>query len=303
MALETVIKQILSLFLIGLVGFYGGRKKIIDENISNGLSRILLDISIPLLIISSFSFKYTSAMASNVVKAFIYGIIIFILTPLLVKPLLIRVEEGKRKLLEFAMVFSNCGFMGFPLAQSVLGYEGVIYTSVFNIVFNIFVWTYGVVLLSNLNGIKELKNILKNPGIIAAVIGILVMVFSIKIPGILLDTMKMLGGLTTPVSMLIIGSQVSRADLKKIFKDVTLYYGSFIKLLLIPIVLYLVSIIFKEKSLVIKTFILLQAMPAGATTSLFAENFNKDKEYAAFIVSFSTLLSVITIPLVIKFFL
>jgi len=300
-ALDIVIKQIISLFIIVLIGFYCGKKNIINETISNGLSRLVLDIAVPLLIISSFSFTYTSSMANNIVKAFIYGFMIFIVTPLAIKLLLVKTEKRKRKILEFAMVFSNCGFMGFPIAASVFGNEGVIYTAIFNMIFNIFVWTYGIMLFSETKSIMEMKKVLKNPGIISAVIGILVMVFSINIHPVLLDAMKTVGGLTTPVSMLVIGSLLSRADLKKLISDTSLYYGSFIKLILIPIVLYLVSSLFKEKSMVMKTFILMEAMPAGAMTSMFAENFNKEKEYSALIVSFSTLLSIISIPLIIKF--
>lgn len=303
MEINTVITQIISLFLVALVGFYGGKKNIIDENFSNGLSKLLVEITTPFLVISSFSISYGPDVANNVIKAFIYSFAIFILTPLLVKPLLIKVDKSKRNVLEFAMVFSNCGFMGFPVAQSVFGNEGVVYAAIFNMIFNIFVWTYGVMLFNNKSDIKGLKESLKNPGVVSSVIGLLIMIFSIKIPPLLLNTTKMVGGLTTPISMLIIGSLLSRSELKKIIKDKSMYYGSMIKLILLPLILYCISILFKENSMVLKTFILMQAMPAGALTTIFAENFNKNKEYSAFIVSFSSLLSVVTIPLVIKFFL
>ncbi|NMM61866.1 AEC family transporter [Clostridium sp. P21] len=303
MEVNTVITQIISLFLVALVGFYGGKKNIIDENFSNGLSKLLIEITTPFLVISSFSISYGPDVANNVVKAFIYSFAIFILTPLLVKPLLIKVDKSKRNVLEFAMVFSNCGFMGFPVAQSVFGNEGVVYAAIFNMIFNIFVWTYGVMLFNNKSDLKGLKESLKNPGVVSSVIGLLIMIFSIKIPPILLSTTKMVGGLTTPISMLIIGSLLSRSELKKIIKDKSMYYGSMIKLILLPLILYWISLLFKENSMVLKTFILMQAMPAGALTTIFAENFNKNKDYSAFIVSFSSLLSVITIPLVIKFFL
>ncbi|AKA68059.1 AEC family transporter [Clostridium scatologenes] len=303
MEINTVITQIISLFLVALVGFYGGKKNIIDENFSNGLSKLLVEITTPFLVISSFSISYGPDVANNVIKAFIYSFAIFLLTPLLVKPLLIKVDKSKRNVLEFAMVFSNCGFMGFPVAQSVFGNEGVVYAAIFNMIFNIFVWTYGVMLFNNKSDIKGLKESLKNPGVVSSVIGLLIMIFSIKIPPLLLNTTKMVGGLTTPISMLIIGSLLSRSELKKIIKDKSMYYGSMIKLILLPLILYCMSILFKENSMVLKTFILMQAMPAGALTTIFAENFNKNKEYSAFIVSFSSLLSVVTIPLVIKFFL
>jgi malate permease and related proteins len=303
MTLNSVIKEIISLFIIVLIGFYCGKKNIIDEAFSNGLSRLLLDVTTPLLIISSFSFSFTSSMEEKIVKAFVYAIIIFILTPLLVKPLLMKIEKSKRNILQFAMVFSNCGFMGFPLAQSVFGNEGVIYASIFNMVFNVFVWTYGVMLFNETKSLKESKKLLKNPGIISSMIGLLIMALSIKIPPAMLDSIKLVGGLTTPISMLIIGSLLSKANLKKLVQDIRLFYASFIKLILLPTILYLVTILFKENSIVIKTYILMLAMPAGAMTTLFAERFNKNKEYSALIVSLSTLLSMITIPVIIKYFL
>jgi predicted permease len=300
MGVNTVITQITSLFLVALVGFYGGKKDIIGENFSNGLSKLLVEITTPFLIISSFSISYGPEIADNVTKSFIYSFLIFALTPFLVKPLLLIIDKKKRNTLEFAMMFSNCGFMGFPVAQSVFGKEGVVYAAVFNILFNIFVWTYGVMLFNNKKSLKGLKKSLKNPGIISSFIGLIIMIFSIKIPIILMDTINMVGGLTTPISMLIIGSLLSRSELKKIIKDKSLYYGSLIKLIILPGALYLISILCGENSIVIKTLILMQAMPAGAFTTIFAENFNKDKEYSAFIVSFSSLLSIITIPIIIK---
>lgn len=301
MELNTVFQQIIVLFLIIFTGFYCSKKNIMDEIFTNKLSNFLLQVTLPLLIISSFSISFTADIKRNVVKAFIYGFIMFIVTPIIVKLLLLRNDKRKRNILQFAMVFSNGAFMGFPIAQSVFGNEGVVYVSIFNIIFNIFVWTYGIMLFKDTNNKKDIKKILTNPGILAAIIGILIMIFSITIPPILLNTMKLVGGITTPASMLVIGSLLSRTNLKNLFRDGSLYYGSFIKLLFIPGALYLISSLFKESSIVIKTFILLQAMPAGAVTSLFAESFNKDKEYSALIVSLTTLLSIVTIPLVIKF--
>ncbi len=204
--------------------------------------------------------------------------------------------------MQFAMVFSNCGYMGIPLTAGILGDEGIIYASIFNMYFNIFAWTYGVSLFTDAKELNGLKTLMKNRGIIAVIIGLIVMIFSIQIPGLLLDTMKTVGGLTTPLSMIIIGSLLAATDFRGAIKDLTVYYGSFIKLILLPTLLYLVSVIFKENSLVMKTFILMQAMPAGAMTTLFAERFDKEKEYSAIIVSFSTLISMVTIPLVIKLF-
>ena len=301
--MDTVIEQIIILFLIALIGFYGRKKNIIDASLTSGLSRLLMEITTPLLIISSFSFTDNNSVAGNALKAFIYGLAIFIITPVVVKPLFLKIEKRKRNILQFAMVFSNCGFMGIPLTRSILGEEAVVYASIFNMFFNLFLWTYGVMLFSDTTDFKDVRKVFKNPGIIAVFIGILIMVFSIQIPVVILETIRSVGGLTTPISMLIIGSLLAATDFKAAITDLSLYYGAFIKLILIPASLYLISTLLKENSLVIKTFILMLAMPAGATTSLFAERFDKEQDYSALIVSFSTLISMATIPLIIKFLL
>ena len=150
---------------------------------------------------------------------------------------------------------------------------------------------------------KEAKKLLKNPGIIAVFIGLLLTVFSVKLPIVLYNTISLVGHLTTPISMIIIGSLLAAIDFKAVIKDKTIYYGAFIKLIIIPAVLYGISLLISDNSLVMRTYVLIQAMPAGATTSLFAERFNKEKEYSAFVVSFSTLLSIITIPMIIALLL
>lgn len=303
MDLSIIINQVISLFMVMLVGFYGRKRNIINEALTKGLTNLLLDICIPLLIICSFNITFNSSMLNNLIKSFIYGLAIFIVTPVFARILVSKTEDRKKNILEFAIVFSNCGFMGFPLIDSVFGQEGIIYAAIFNMFFNIFAWTYGIMLFTEVRSLKGVTKGLVNPGIISVFIGLLVMVSPIKIPVVLSNTMKMVGGMATPISMLIIGSLLATANFKRALKDMSIYYGVFIKLLVVPITLYFVSALFNERSIVMKTFILMQAMPTGATISIFAENYNKEREYSALMVSFSTLFSVITIPLIIRLFL
>nr|WP_243154824.1 AEC family transporter [Clostridium thermarum] len=93
--MDAVVNQILSLFLVGIIGFYGRKRNIIDAGLTNGLSKLLLEITTPLLIISSFNFSGGSQLAGNALKAFIYGLAIFIITPIIVKPFLQRLRSEK----------------------------------------------------------------------------------------------------------------------------------------------------------------------------------------------------------------
>lgn len=145
-----------------------------------------------------------------------------------------------------------------------------------------------------------MPSLLFNPSIIAVIIGIIIMVFNIKIDGALLQSIKSIGSITGPLSMLIIGVILSHVKIKQHIKDWTVYYGIIIKLLHIPAVIYLMSLITGDSSKAVCSVIIMTAMPASAMTSIFAEIYDKEKDFAAIIVSATTLLSLITIPVLIK---
>lgn len=126
------------------------------------------------------------------------------------------------------------------------------------------------------------------------------MVFNIQLPNFLISSMKSIGNMTGPLSMLIIGVILSKVKIKEHLKDWTLYYGITTKLVIIPIIIYLISIPLVGLSKAIITVIIMTAMPASAMTSIFAESYDKEKEYAAVLVSVTTLLSLITVPLLLK---
>lgn len=288
------------MFLIILIGVYGTKKHIINDDVNKGLRRILLEITLPLLVINSFSFSFDEGMGRNIITAFIYSILFMILGGIISYILLKPLKGEKKKILHFANFFSNCGFIGFPIINSIFGAEGVVYTSIFNMIFTIFLWTYGVMIFSDKLSKENIKKVLLNPSIIAVYIGIPIMIFNIKLPASILDTTKIVGDMTAPISMIIVGSILSKVKIKSIFKEASVYYGALIKLIVIPLAIYMIKLIIKDNSSVIDTIIVIQAMPAAAMTSIFAADFDKEKEYGAIVVFVTTLLSIITIPVIVK---
>lgn len=298
--ISVVINGVISLFLIMLLGVYGSKRKIITNEINKGLTEILLRITLPLMIISSFVFEFDDAMQKNVSKAFAYSLLTFLIVASLSYVFLIPVKSKKRGILQFANVFSNCGFIGFPIIESIYGLEGVIYTSIFNMYFAIFTWTYGVMIFTGKVTLKEIKRVLLNPCVIAVYIGMTLMVFNIQIPGVIYSTIKTVGSMTSPLSMIIVGVILSRVNFKENIKDWTIYYGCLIKLIIIPIVIYIITVIIGDTSKVAYTMLILSSMPAAAMTSILAESFNKETEYASIIVFFTTLFSLITFPIILN---
>lgn len=303
----VIIESIISLFTIIVVGIYGARKKIINSQINKGLIDILIQIALPCMILSSFIFTYDDAIKTNVVKTFYYSIAAYILMILSSYLLLIPIKNEKKTILHFANVFVNTGYVGFPILHSIYGNEGIVYGSIFNMFFVILVWTYGVILYKgNLqkNDLKqEIKKILLNPSILAVCAGIILMILNLQLPDALLFSIKSIGNITGPLSMIIIGVIISDVKIKKYIKEWTIYYGVFIKLILIPLIVYLSSLLLGETSKVINTVIIMSAMPASAMTSILADTYHKEKDYAAVIVSATTLLSLISITLLLKIIL
>lgn len=304
MEFSAITESVLSLFIIMLVGVYGSKKGIITNDLNKGLTDILIKIALPFMIVSSFMFTYDDTIKTNVLKTFYYSLGAYAIMGIVSFIMLFPVKNNKKTVLHFANIFVNTGYVGFPVLNSIFGAEGIIYGSIFNLFFVIFVWTYGIMLYKGNLEKGYLKNemlsLLFNPSIIAVIIGIIIMVFDIKIKGALLQSIKSIGTITGPLSMLIIGVILSKVKIKQHLTDWTVYYGIIIKLLFIPVVIYLMSLLTGDSSKAAYSVIIMTAMPASAMTSIFAETYDKEKEFAAIIVSATTLISLITVPLLIN---
>lgn len=304
---SPVLESVISLFLIILVGVYASRKKIVTEDLNQGLVNLLIQIVLPVMILSSFIYSYDQSIKSEVVKTFYYSLIAYLLMFSASYLLLLPFKSEKKIILHFANVFPNTGYVGFPVLYSIYGTEGIVYGSVFNLFFVIFVWTYGIFIyrgsLDKTNLKQELKQTFLNPSVLAVGIGLIIMTLNLQLPNSLVTSIKNIGNITGPLSMLIIGVILSKAKIGNYTKDWTLYYGAICKLLLIPIIVYLISLLTGQSSKAINSVIIMTAMPASAMTSILAQNYNRETDYAAVIVSLTTLFSILSIPVLLKIIL
>ncbi len=300
---NIVLNSVISLFLIMLVGVYGSKKGIITSEINEGLIKLLLNITLPFMVISSFSFSFNMSIMSNIVKGFYYSIIAYIVLIIASYALLLPIKGDKKTIIHFGNVFTNTGYIGFPILNAIYGPEGVIYGSIFNMFFVLFVWTYGLILFKGYIGKNELKkeivSTILNPSIIAVIIGLVIMIHDIKIPLIIYNSINSVGNISGPLSMIILGVIFSRSRFGSNFKDWRLYYGLIVKMIVLPMILYLISHL-ADRTIILNSVIIIASMPAAIMTSIFAETYNKEKDFAMIIVLMSTLLSVITIPILVK---
>jgi len=299
MARNVIFNQVIILFLIMLIGFYVRKKKIFNGEINKGLSELLINITLPCMIISSFMMEYDSKMMFKGTKILIYSIIIHSTLVFVGYLLFLKYTKDKRNVLRFITVFSNTGFMGYPILYGILGKTGVFYASIFNIPFNIFLWTVGVMIFTGDKSFNSIKKVATNPSTISVFVGLIIFRFSINIPYSIESTVKMVGDITTPISMMIIGSMLAERSVKEILKDITLYYGAVVRLILVPISIFLIMKLLGVEDLLINICVILEAMPAAVVTAIIAEKYDGNAIYASQSVFITTVLSIITIPMMV----
>ena len=198
----------------------------------------------------------------------------------------------------FAVIYSNCGFIGIPMAGGLFGSEGVFYITAYMTIFNLFVWTHGVVLMTGKADFKSIGKALLSPSVIATVVGFLLFVTRIMLPEIVTDTLTYLGDMNTPLAMLVAGVTIAQTNLRKLIGKLRIYYISFIKLLMIPLLMLFVFRLFDLPNVVLLTSVLAAACPAAATVNLFSIRYDKNYLYASEVFAVSTIASLVTIPFV-----
>jgi predicted permease len=283
------------------IGIIAKRKNIIDENIEKSISTILVKIGMPAMVISSASIAYSSEILPNMINIFLITVIsyIAIIAFGMISSYVFKFEKNTASVFTSLIVFANVGFMGYPVARALFGEIGVFYTSIANLVFTTMVWTYGI-LLYNSKGKLNLKSLL-NIGTISSLLGIFLFLLQIAIPGPILSALDLTGRMTTPLSMLLIGALIAKVNVKELFSDWKVYYTSFIKLLVIPLITALILKQLNYNEMVISICTIMAAMPAAATNAIFAKEFDVNPTFASIGVFITTLLCIFTLPFILYF--
>jgi hypothetical protein len=206
-------------------------------------------------------------------------------------------ETGHRMSLQYGVICSNAGFLGNPVAEEVFGSMGLAMASVFLIPMRIMMWSSGIAIFTQSTDWKATtKKVITHPCILACIVGMVLMITQWAPPAVITKTITTIGNCNTALSMMVIGMILADADVRKMFDREVLTY-SLLRLILMPLTLYVVCLALKLPYLVTGVCVILTAMPAGATTSILASKYGCDEVFATRLVVASTVLSMITIPL------
>ncbi|MGN1457815.1 MAG: AEC family transporter [Acutalibacteraceae bacterium] len=297
----TVAHQVLILFILIGVGFLCGKIKMLNENSVKAINDLVLYIVCPCVIINSFIRKFDKTMLEGLLVTAAAALFVMMLSILIAHFVFHDKKDTRNRVYKFATVFSNCGFISLPLQQALLGNEGVFYGAAYIAVFNIVMWTAGVYISSGDIKMLSPKKVFLNPCIIAVVVGIIIFVFSIPIPDIISEPIGYLSALNTPVPMIIIGFYLSQSKILDAFRNVKNFICVGLRLVIVPLISLGVFLLCGINGKVLIAALIATAASSAASTTMFAAKFGNDTSISVNLVTMSTLLSVITMPLIVGF--
>lgn len=298
-----VAKQVLVLFLLMGVGAVCRRTRLLTEAAVRGIVNVLVVIVTPALIVDCFRRPYDTSMMKGLFVAFAAAVSVHLLAMALAKLLVRHPQEDGKRVLLLSAVFSNAGFMGIPLEQALLGEKGVFYGSVYVAVFNLFIWSWGLSTMQKSASRRFSWRALVNPGTIGLVCGLVVFVGGMRVAEPIRVPISMLADLNTPLAMIVIGFYLAGAKLKTVLASPAAYIASALRLVVLP--LMVTGVLFPFRAMLDSTLLLAMvvpvAAPVAAMVTMFAAQHGRDVDMSVGMVSGTTLLSAMTMPLVIAF--
>lgn len=327
MDIGKLIFNVAILFIMMIPGVIMKKCRLCDGAFGKGLSNLVLYIAQPALIIFAYLGFSGSGIWINALWVLLLSILAHIIFAVYALSLFKKAPDGRRRMLRFATIFSNAAFMGIPLISAVIGPEATIYASVYNITFNMFLWSLGVYLCTRDRdedgdgvtdgdvlaecGKSKKKSpiswgkVILHPVNIASFLGIIILASGVGkfVPELVCDSFEMLKNLVAPLSMVVLGLRMADMDFHGIFRDIEMYKFLLLRHICLPITVLLciklISLLLAPPSETVCNCIMIMASaPAATSATMFAEKYDCDASYVSRIVAVSTLISVATMPLV-----
>lgn len=297
--LFTVAEQVFILFLLIALGYIVGKTRIFDEHAAKVLGDFCLKFATPAVIIKSFMMEFDPKKAKLLLLALIAAVICHIISIIAANLIFRDNDPKKRALYRCSAVLCNAGFMALPLQEALLGSEGAFYGSAYVIVMSVFLWTYGYSTMGVGKEKMNIKKIILNPGIIAVLIGLPIFIFSIKLPSPIVTAVNHIANLNTPLPMVVVGFYLSCASIKVVAKNPRCFISIFARLVIVPIASIIVLKLLGYGGTMFVSTIVSSCAPIAVAVTMFASSFGGDSELSANTVSISTLLSIITMPIIV----
>lgn len=294
-----VLTQVIILFILILTGVVLAKGKVLTDSGVKSITDMVLYTVTPCVIIKSFIREFDPKLLKDLLITFLIAVLAHIGFIVLSKLLLRSSKASEEKVLQFGVIFSNCGYMSIPLQQALLGDLGVFYGSSYIAIFNIFVWSYGILLMSGDKKYLTPKKLIVNPGMIGFTVGVIIFLLSVPVPEIFSQTVGYIAALNTPLPMIIIGYHLYHSNILEGLKNLKCIFAIFVKSVLFPLLALAVMYVCAIRGTMLVSAVISCAAPTAAITTMFSSKFERDTSLSVNMVSLSTLFSLISMPLII----
>ncbi len=306
--ISALISIILTLSLLLACGYLCRRIHLIDQPLSKGMSKLIMYLGQPMLIISSLSgADYTQTNITLAWKSLIIGFVMHGMLAVFAYLICRRMKrEAQTKIFEFSLVFANCGFIGFPLLDAIMGSNiGSFMGAFYFVSFHLFLWTWGILILGRDRDdiVMTPKKAILNFGTIPCAIGIALYFLKpiFAFPPFIMNFVAYLGGLCTPISVLVTGGLLATIPLRKMLVDKKLYLHSLIKLLILPLLFCVLARLCGLDRTSILLITTMAGVPSASAVTMLAEIHDVEPGYASETVGMTSILSIATLPVVMMF--
>lgn len=307
MSITVVIQQMVIIFILIGIGMILFRRRLLSEEGSKQISGLIINVTNPaLLICSALDDGPKASLRDLGIALAAYAAVFAILIAVgFLLPCLLRVPKDLHYAYQMLTVFGNVGFIGIPLASAVLGSESLIFVSIFNLLFNLLIYTLGISLLQRAAGQAE-KEVtipssgrlqkLVNAGTVSAAVTVIFYLGNFHVPTVISSALSYTGRATTLLSMLVLGVSVAQIAPKEIFSHTKLYLFTLLRQILVPIgcILFMGSLI--DNRLILNTMLLMVAVPAANMPLMLAKQLDMETDSISQGIILTTILSLVTVP-------
>ena len=294
----TVGQQVLILFILSGVGFALGKAKMVGEAFSRGCSQLIMYVVSPCMMVVAFQRSFEKEGFHNFCMALLLAVLIHLLG-IAMAQLFFRQKTEKAVALRFSVVHSNSGFMGYPLQMALLGTIGIFYGSAYVTVFTVCSWTYGLMQMSGGRVKASAKTLLLNPGVLSVVVAMALYLGNVSLPELILTPVTYLSQLNTPLPMVVVGYQLSQANILAVLRGWDTWLAIFLRLIVTPAIALGLCLLLHADHAVAVAVVAAASAPCAALLSIFAARFERDTALASGLVAAETLLSALTMPVLV----
>lgn len=290
-----LLRQNLVMLVYMMIGYFLYKKKLVSAGGSADIGRILLYIVMPAAILKSYLADFSRERLEGLFVSFLAALL-----SLLLSIAAARIAFSKEQGIErFGAAFSNAGFIGIPLVQMTLGEEAVFYVSSYVALLNILQWTYGLVTITGDRSLISVKRLRTNPILLSFLAGIALFLLPVSLPETAENVVGTIAAMNGPLAMIVLGVYLGQVPLRSLFSGHVVYRCALVRLIVIPVLTMALLFVFPEKYHMLKLTILIAASaPVGSNVSIFAQLYGQDYMQSVKEVTLSTLLCIITLPLI-----